>query len=160
MKEITLTQGKVTFVDNIDYDVLKCYRWFVMKTPYTYYAYRTSKRQTIKMHRTILGLQPGDKRECDHRDGNGLNNIRSNLRVCTHTQNLQYQRKQAGGTSRFKGVSWDSHYGKWRSQICVNNKRICLGRFDSEIDAARVFDAAALKYHNEFALTNKMLGLL
>lgn len=111
------------------------------------------------MHRLILGLQLGDKRECDHRDGNGLNNQRSNLRVCTRAQNNRSGRKLRGGTSKYKGVCWHRHRHKWMSYIRLNGKQTFLGYFNLEADAARTYDVAALKYFGEFALTNKMLGL-
>lgn len=106
------------------------------------------------MHRVILGLKPGDKRQCDHIDGDGLNNQRSNLRVCTIQQNSQSRKKQKGTTSKYKGVSFDRQHRKWQVSIRVNHKHIHLGRFRSESAAARCYNKAALKYFGEFALTN------
>lgn len=174
MKQIPLTQGKVALVGDADYNWLNQWNWSAHKDHKTFYAMRniimssrsesrrTGQRRMISvlMHRVILGLQPGDEMQCDHRDGNGLNNRRSNLRFCTAMQNGQSRRNQKMGTSRYKGVCWHRGEGKWYSQIGVNKKRIYVGSFDSEVAAAQAYDAAALKYHRNFALTNEMLGLL
>jgi hypothetical protein len=86
-KEIPLTQGKVAVVDEEDFDRLNKHKWYACKNGNTFYALRKSnvngKRLTILMHREILGLKPGDP-GVDHRDGNGLNNRRKNLRLASH----------------------------------------------------------------------------
>ena len=162
MKQIQLTQGEVALVDDSDYEWLNQWKWYATQDRHTFYAIRTTGRRQNRsaqlMHRLILGLRPGDKRQCDHIDKNGLNNQLSNLRVCTLSQNPQYQKKKAG-TSRYKGVYWHCSYHKWYSHIRVKGKNVHLGSFNSEIDAARSYDVAALKHHCEFAMTNKMLGL-
>ena len=164
MKTIPLSQGKVTIVDDNDFCILSYHKWRAEKhcsTFYAVYRVRISKNnwRTRLMHRIILGLQPGDKQITDHRDGNGLNNQRANLRRCTQTQNNQSSRKRTGCTSKYKGVHWNSHSYNWTSRIQVNRKQTHLGQFESESDAARAYDAAAVKHYGEFALTNKALGL-
>lgn len=164
MKTISLTQGKVAIVDDADYEWLNQWKWSTQQGRHTFYAVRgvwlaKNKWRIERMHRLILGLQPDDKRQCDHRDGNGLNNQWSNLRVCTRTQNIRSQKNKVG-TSKYKGVCWDRRDRKWYSQIRVNKKQIYLGLFNSEIDAAQAYDRAASEYFGEFALTNGMLGLL
>lgn len=165
MKNIELTQGKTTLVDDADYVRLNKFKWYVRPTRYTSYAVRNvriakNKKRIERMHRVILGLQLGDKRITDHRDGNGLNNVRSNLRVCTYTQNNQSRRKQNVGTSKYKGVHWHCRLHKWHSRIQINKKQVFLGCFDSEIAAAVAYNRAALKYFGQFALTNNMMRLL
>ncbi len=159
MKQIPLTRGLCAEVDDADYDWLSQWKWFARQAVHTFYAARNFRvaegnPRTELMHRVILGLQPGDKQESDHRDGRGLNNQRSNLRICSVAQNQQSRRNQKVGTSRYKGVYLHSNYHKWVSRIVVNKKRIHLGCFDSETDAAIVYDLAASKYFGEFALTN------
>ena len=82
-----------------------------------------------------------------------------NIRFVTSTQNLQNRRENKNCSSKYKGVYWNKRRKKWQVSICVNGKPTYLGRFKNEIDAAEAYDAAALKYFTEFALTNKMLGL-
>lgn len=162
MKKILLTKGKVALVDDADFEWLNKTKWHaVLCDSQIYYAARrvhiAQNKYTYKyMHRVILGLQRSDKRECDHRDGDGLNNQQANLRACTSTQNKQSSRKRKIGTSRHKGVSWNRQAHKWYSYIWVNKKRIFLGLFDLETSAATAYNQAALKYFGEFALLNTL----
>jgi hypothetical protein len=94
----------------------------------------------------------------DHRDGNGLNNQRCNLRPATKKQNGGNQKLSITNTSAYKGVYWHKRDKGWRAQAKVHGKTIYLGAFVDKIEAARAYDEAALKYHKEFALTNAMLA--
>lgn len=117
------------------------------------YAQKKDKltRKTVKMHQVILKLKA--PLEVDHRDGDGLNNTRSNLRPATRREN-QGNSKKRTGTSKFKGVSYSSANAKWRSQIRVNGKNTFLGFYASETEAATAYDAEARTCFGEFAATN------
>ena len=157
MKEIQLSQGYVAQVDDEDYEYLSQFKWFPNKRKHTTYAIRSprinGKKTTILMHREILKPEKGNV--CDHKDGDGLNNQRNNLRSCTQSQNLMNQRPLINKTSKFKGVSWKKARSKWRAALGLpNDKKLDLGLFNSEIEAARAYDLQALKHYGEFAHLN------
>ena len=160
MKQIKLTQGKFAIVDDADYKWLSQWKWYAFKNYYhIWYAVRKSPRKngkqtTIWMHRKILGLKRGDPCECDHHNGNGLDNRRSNLRIATRAQNNRNQRPRKGGTSIYKGVSWDWRNTKWLVHIRINGRVTHLGYFDNEVEAAQVYDKAAKIFFGGFARTN------
>jgi len=163
MKTIPLTQGKVALVDDEDYEYLNQWKWRAHKNGNTYYAIRTackSKEQTIYMHRVILNASNGV--DVDHINSNGIDNQKLNLRLCSRSENIKYQRLSCNNTTGFKGVSFNKQKcGKpYRARISLNNKNIFLGYYSTAKEAAQVYDKAALKYHGKFALTNKMLELI
>jgi hypothetical protein len=91
----------------------------------------------------------------DHRNNNSLDNRRANLRLATHAENCYNRPKiRTKTSSRYIGVYFEKSTGKWTAKIRVNGKRLWLGRFNSELEAALAYDAAARKYHGEFARTN------
>jgi hypothetical protein len=89
----------------------------------------------------------------DHIDGNGLNNTRVNLRICTSAQNI-CNSKGRSKTSKYKGVTRRKMSNKWFAQIKFNRKHIDIGRFDNEIEAAKAYDNVARKLFKEFAYLN------
>lgn len=157
MKTIPLTRGMFALVDDSDFEEVSQFRWQAHRSRRGFYAAHTEARvngtrRRILMHRLLLGVKSGDT---DHRDGNGLNNQRDNLRVATHRQNLQaFQHKRAGTSSRFRGVSWHPANRKWRALIGLPGKVKHLGMFTHEEDAARAYDAAARQFFGEFASPN------
>lgn len=159
MKQIELTQGQYALVDDADYDWLTQWKWCVAKQYSGYYAVRNfllknGKRSMISMHRQILGLKQGDKRQGDHKDRNTLNNCRNNIRICTNQENSMNQKVLSNCSSRFKGICWHKMAKKWQAQIMINGKFKYLGLYNSEIEAAQVYNKAAIKYHGEFACLN------
>lgn len=155
-RSIPLTQGKVAWVDQADYAEAAQFGWYAYKSGIgLYYAGRRGGGVTkLRMHRVVLGLQPGDGIEADHKNGNGLDNRRGNLRSCTHAQNVRNRRKRAATTSRFKGVSWAKREARWRAQIDINRGKYHLGYFMDEVEAALAYDTAALDLHGKFARLN------
>lgn|SRR5512133_4011155 len=166
MKKIHLTQNQVAIIDDSDFDTVSQFSWCAMwkPNPKAFYAFRgyrrhDGKKRTMYMHRFIVDAPPG--LVVDHINHNTLDNRRSNLRICSTAENIRNQKLHAhASTSGFKGVSFSRAIRKWRSSIVVSRKHIHLGVFNSPIEAAIAYDAAAVMYFGEFALTNKSLGLL
>jgi len=155
-KLLHLTKDKVAIVDAEDFERLNKYKWHVSKSSRTFYASRNKSRKTrrkeLYMHRLIINVPPG--MFVDHIDHNGLNNRRSNLRLCTAQQNARNNRPQRRAKSKYKGVSWRKDGKVFRAQIWHNAKSINLGRFKSETDAAKAYDKAAKKLFGKFAYLN------
>jgi len=143
--------GFVALIDDRDYDVVSQYRWYVHSTGCAY-GKALRNRIPVRMHRLIMN--PPSDMFIDHIDHNRLNNQRSNLRICTREQNQANSFPKAG-TSRFKGIYFDKKYNVWRAQITMNRKKIYLGAFENETDAAEAYDKKAIELKGEFALTNK-----
>lgn len=159
MKEIKLTKGKSALVDDEDFDELNKYKWHFKTDGYAARNFRLyrGKRTTIRMHQFIL--VPPTGMVTDHKDRNKLNNQKSNLRICTRSQNGMNRKKNINGVSKFKGVS-PSIKGKYKyyiSTIFVNGKTI-WGAFpytsDGEIAAAKHYNEMANKHFGEFAHLN------
>lgn len=154
MKQIQLANNKgVALVSDKHFGLVSEHKWQISPKENTSYAvttiYRNGKRTSIRMHRLIMGEPQG--KQIDHIDGNGLNNQISNLRICTNSQNHMNQRT-IRGVSQYKGVCRDR--GKWRAYITKDWKYHYLGRHDSEIEAAKIYDEAARELFGEFANTN------
>lgn len=156
MKEIKLTKGKVTVVDDYDFEWLNQWKWYARENGNTFYAQRRKGNGTEKMHRLILGLVTKDQ-IADHKDGNGLNNQRTNLRAVTLSQNASNRRSKLNGTSKYLGVNWHKKEKRWNASIRKNGKLVCLGGFSKEEDAALAYNTGALKLHGEFANLNKVI---
>jgi hypothetical protein len=155
-RKIFLSEGKWTIIDARDYYWLNSYKWIVYGNKNNFYAVRNSivapnETRPVYMHRVIMNPPPG--LFVDHRNCDSLDNRRSNLRFATPSQNMQNRRKKKNTTSKYRGV-WLLSNGKYESQVSHKGKKIWLGWFDSEIDAAHAFDRAVKKYHGEFARLN------
>lgn len=162
MKEIQLTQGKVALVDNEDYDVLNKHKWHAQKTKISnvWYARRTIRenghKHNVAMHRVIMCIiDPSIT--IDHKDHNGLNNQKNNLRIATKSQNCSNRRASVNSTSKYIGVSWASSRKKWGVSIFKLGHKKWLGYFDKEDEAANAYNKAAEELHGEFANLNEIL---
>lgn len=150
--EIPLTKGLFALIEEKDFEIVGKHKWYARKGKNTYYA--TSTRcKTLHMHRLIMDV--GDRlTHIDHKNSNGLDNRRDNLRLATCAQNNCNKRANKG-TSNFKGIHWNKSNKKWTAQITkpgLPTKHI--GNFISEIDAALAYNKAAKEMHGEFAWLN------
>jgi hypothetical protein len=166
MKTIRLTKGKVAQVDECDLEFLNQWRWhakpYSSKNPTNWYAARVKliprptggfDRVTVMMHNLIFGSL-----KTDHKDGNGLNNCRSNLRSANESQNQGNSKLRSDNKSGFKGVT--KRRSSWIATIQFEGVQRIIGTYGSAETAARAYDREALIQWGEFAKTNQSLGLL
>ena len=152
MKEIPLTQGKVAIVDDRDYPKLARHKWSALLVGKNWYAVNGGGKTFKYMHRLILKTLPGY--QIDHRNHNGLDNRRSNLRLCNRSQNSFNRAPGRHSTSRYKGVYWRKTRSKWQVSISVNSCLRYLGIFRHEVIAAKRYDETAKAVAGEFAWLN------
>lgn len=170
MKQLKLKgkhgNGKFALLDDEDYEYINKFSWICSKNKHNFYLARQGNKndlcagmykKTIFMHRVILNQLKGTI--VDHIDGNGLNNQKSNLRIVTPSQNMMNRRKNKNTASDYKGVSLNKRKlrGKpysWMSTISINNKKMTIGRYDSQIEAAKAYDKKAKELFGEFAKLN------
>ena len=145
MQLLLMNSEKVAVVDDADYPSLMLFNWSITSDGYV----RCSMSRGERFLHRIIGRKMGFTDEVDHKDGNPLNNRRENLRNATRKQNGRNRKFQ----SKFKGVSL--HHGKFQASLRVDGILLYLGRYDTEIEAARKYNEAAIKYFAEFALLNQ-----
>lgn len=173
MARVSLGHGASAVVDDEDLRLVSPFPWHLLRSPRPERSYARGwvleggSRNKVLMHRFILGITGG--LDVDHINGDGLDNRRENLRVCTRAENNANQRpvyKHGGDAkrqSRYRGVCWQEDAHKWRARIKVDGRCIHLGLFCSEDEAARTYDVAAASAWGAFATTNaqaKAAGLL
>jgi hypothetical protein len=151
--------GRVALVDEADAPLVRRHRWHVMEWemrgtrcgPYaaTHTRRPDGRSTTLTMHKLITGYA-----RTDHIDGDGLNNTRANLRDAGHAQNLRNRGATRSSTSGYKGVTYDRQTGQWKAQLTHQYRNIHLGRYPTPEDAARAYDAAAVKLHGVYARLN------
>ncbi len=157
VKQIPLTQGKFALVDDEDFSRLNQHKWCVAKSGRNGFravrGIRKDKRNvTAYMHRVIMDAPK--HLDVDHINHNPLDNRKCNLRTCTKSQNQHNQQLRKSGSSQFKGVVWDKCKNKWAAIIKLKTKQISIGRFNSEIEAAKAYDEKAKELFGEFACLN------
>ena len=161
MRQIPLTRGMMSLVDDEDFDLVCGFSWHALKGHLTWYAASdlpemAGKRQgVLLMHRVILGTVKGVF--VDHRNGNGLDCRRGNLRECTKAQNNQNVGPRSDNTSGYKGVSWSKRQGFWIPRVQVEGKRLSLGRFSSAEEAHEAAERARALHHKEFARSSRFV---
>lgn len=167
MKTIDLGKGFTTAIDDSDFDLVGLMKWRPSARRGSSHVYaqrmvwdkKEKKIRCLLLHRVLMGALPGQL--VDHRDSNGLNNQRYNLRVCSRLQNNQHVRKVKTNTSsRFKGVCKRKDCNRWEAYIKINGSRKHLGSFVEELAAAQAYNAAATIHHGEYALLNTFQTVL
>lgn len=150
MKEIELKNGGSTLVDDEDFEELSKSQWL---NTHRGYVVRYVGKSILRMHRVVMDLSLDDERCVDHINGNRLDNRRSNLRVCTKSENAKNRKVYRTNTSGYRGVSWHKKNKKWQAKIKSNGKVIYLGEFTVIEDAAEAYRVAANELHGDFVRT-------
>ena len=152
-RRIPLSDGsKFAIVDQQDYEALAKHRWGLGGPANNPYAVRTQAGRTILMHREIIEIPTG--MVCNHINHNRLDNRRCNLRAVTYPQNGWNALPRNDGTSRYKGVCWNSTTRRWHAGICHLGRVIYIGSYKFEEDAAIAYDDMAMRLFGEFAALN------
>lgn len=152
--QIPLTRGVAALINEEDFELVSSYKWYARKTLNGFYATCSSIKR-LHMHRLIMGVEIGEPIFIDHKNMNGLDNTRSNLRLATHTQNMCNRGSYKNRSSLFKGVYWNKEKQRWTCQISIPlGKTIHVGHFLTETEAALAYNIKAIELHGEFAFQN------
>ena len=150
------TQWGVVIVDAQDALLLQGYSWHLMnprrRSPYAK-SFRCKSPTTPSGALLHLAVLDFPKQEVDHKNGNGLDCRRNNLRPCGHQENT-FNQTARGGTSVHRGVHWSKEKNRWSAQANADGKRKFLGAFDFELDAAICYNYHAAHIHSDFARLN------
>jgi hypothetical protein len=149
-RKIPLSGDRYCIIEAGDYERFRIWKWRLVAGYVSRSTRVGGKNRNVSMHREILGLAYGDKRQGHHINHNPLDNRRSNLRIVTAQQNSTDQRKKASA-SGLKGASWRKDAKRWRASIMVNYRTIHLGYYDSAEAAHAAYRIAAVRYQGEFA---------
>ncbi len=161
--KIPLTQGQVAIIDAEDFERVSQYKWYANFDPRYADGGRfiakteiriNQKRTGLYLHRFILSASKGI--EVDHKNGNTLDCRKKNLRLASRSQNNCNKTKVSSNTSGFKGVYFNKKLRRkpFFSFIQTNKKIVFLGYYHTAEEAAKAYDAGAVKYHGEFAKLN------
>lgn len=153
MKLIPLNHGKFSMIDDEDESLVAAYKWQYVTRQKNEYAtanhWQKGKNHSVLMHRLIMGAQKGET--IDHKNGDGLDNQKNNLRKVSTSQNIQNSRLKTG---KYKGVSFSKRRNSYESYISLSDKKVALGSFLSDVAAACAYDFAAIELFGEFARLN------
>ena len=161
MGQVSLTRGFVATVDDRDVEWLSEFNWCTLPKSTTVYAQSYTarpNRRTIRMHIEIWERHNGSIPEgftVDHQNRDGLDNRLENLRLATPAQQAMNVGPNRNTSSQYKGVSWRRNGSKWVAQIQLDGRKLSVGYFDSEIEAAVAYDMAALEHYDaDFSYLN------
>ena len=160
IKIVGTSNGEAFIIDKEDAVEVEKYNWQSLKNKHgNIVAIQRCKtingnRETLQLHRELLGLKKGDKRQGNHIDKDPSNNTRKNLEIVTCSENVRWQNKQRNNKSGYIGVCWDNKNEKWEVQITVNYKKQRIDRYDDIKEAAKAYNEAAVKYHGRHAKLN------
>lgn len=151
--------GEKFYFDPDDFENIKGYCWNVNKQGYVVARDRTGKHsKCLLLHRVVMRVSQKDL-VVDHINHNTLDNRKSNLRVCTRSQNMMNTNPSTRSATGVKGVTWDNDRQKWSASIGINNKNIYLGRFDTFEQAISARRRAEEDYQSVYALRAKTRAL-
>ena len=159
MAYVTLANGDEVVIDVADVPLVSREAWKLFTGRNDKKYAHASGRQYghkgyILLHRLLMGVvDAGREVEVDHKNGNGVDCRRDNMRLCTHQQNM-WNRSQPRTKSPYRGVSWNKRRRQWRAMIRISGRSITIGSFDDPADAARAYDEKARQLCGEFAVTN------
>ena len=152
---VPLTKGHVALIDEDDVERVSKYNWYSMKGKHTHYGAVKFAELSTTLHRFVLGAEKDQK--VDHKNGDGLDNRKANLRFCSYGQNNANSRKVAKCASIYKGVTFDDTASfKWKARLYKDGKQKVLGRFATEQEAALAYNRAAVEVYGEFAKVNQL----
>lgn len=152
MAKLRLRTGEEILVDEEDAAIADSREWSALRcSGGLCYAQSFRSGKTVLLHRLIVNAPDG--MDVDHVNGDGLDNRRQNLRLCTHAQNMRNKKRARSNTSGFKGVVRDGRPLKkpWQASVKVNGKRHYLGRYATPEEAHAAYCAGAGRLHGEFA---------
>jgi hypothetical protein len=160
MIRIPLSQGYEALIDDTDYDLISHIAWYADVRPDGNVYARGNvtlfdgKRTTVQLHRIIMDAPAGV--QVDHIDRNGLNCIKSNMRLCTDSQNkCNATRLQSENGTGYRGVR-ETRSGRYEARVNVRGENVYRELFDDPVEAAKAYNTAASKHHGEFAILNEI----
>lgn len=151
--KIPLDKGLFAIIDSEDYELVSQFNWYAKTSKRTHYAISTKAVSPVRMHRLIMGITDRNI-ILDHKNRNGLDNRKVNLRIATFSQNNANIAPRENSSSKYKGVWWNKEKKKWTAETRINNKKKHIGHFETEEEAALAYNSHAARIYGEFAFIN------